>query len=205
MSTGSKIIVTVLLLLFLGGVGAADYWASRDTLIADVPTPSDQEPVMDDGETGSASSLTPGTGVAKRKAPQVADALKGLGFTTTTSSDQSMLEQVTMGNPASQSVAILKENDRIGSVVWIDTPEVKTIFNTLKESLLAAFTPAVKDLRDETKVQPGPVRNELTFLDTGLSTERLTFVRIGERLMEFHTVVGKEEVMKGAIEGLSKL
>ena len=203
MTTSSKIIVTVLLLLFLGGVGAADYWVSRDTLIAD--SGDDQEPVIDDGSTASVSSVAPGQGVAKRKALNIGETLKTLGYTTADSTDQSMVEQVTAGNPPVNTLAILKDNDRIGSVIWIDTPEVKTIFNTLKDSLLAAFSPAVKELRDETKVQPGPVRNELTFLDTGLSTERLTFVRIGERLMEFHTVVGKEEVMKGAIEGLSKL
>ncbi len=60
------------------------------------------------------------------------------------------------------------------------------------------------DLKDETlRSDTGLVRNYLTFLDPSLSTERLIFVRVRERLYEFHVVTGKEEVMNILIQSLT--
>ena len=129
-----------------------------------------------------------------------------MGYTLKLSTDLSMIGQVVGTTVPVNALTILKDNDRIGAVVWIESPEVKTTFNSLKDALLATFSPQVKDLEDTTKIDPGmPIRNVLTFLDPSLSEERLTFVRVGERFLEFHSVVGKEDAMSKAIESLSTL
>jgi hypothetical protein len=209
MTYRSKLIVTVALLLVLGGIGAADMLFSNDGLEATLPMPSGNTPLPTEQlpPTDLNQPQNPGQGVARHVAANVNDALIELGFTVQPSDDRSMLEQVVdTSSMTVTSLVILKDGDRIGAVVWVESPEVKSTFLSLKEALLAAFSPQVKDLSDETKIDPGlPIRNVLTFLDPTLSEERLTFVRVGERLMEFHTVAGKEAEMQTAIDGLSKL
>jgi len=103
-----------------------------------------------------------------------------------------------------QTLTLLQNGDRTGSVTWIDSGDVKTYFISLKEGLLAAFSPKVQDLNDETvEGDNQPVRNILTFYDPALSEERLTFVRVRERLYEFHTVLGKEQQMTAVINALT--
>lgn len=199
MTTTSKIIVTGVLLLCLIGLGTADYFFATDILSPDLVV------VQEQATSSSTQTVTsPTGGVAKHQAADVPETLQTLGFTTTASSDRSMLEQVVGTDLPLRSFTILKNGDRIGAVIWIESPEAKEYFFSLKEALLAAFSPQVRELEDVTNVDPGmPVRNILTFIDPTLSEERLTFVRSGERLLEFHTVLGKENDMKVALDGLS--
>lgn len=209
MTYRSKIIVTAALLVALGGLGAADvYWSNDNQLAADItkqPTiePSDDIPAPQTGTTDT----TPGQGVAKRQAPDVGILLTNAGFETAASADKSMLEQIAgTGSNAVKELAILKDGDRIGTVIWMDSADVKDNFLSLKDALLASFSSKVKDLEDATLANPGqPVINKLTFLDPGLSEERLTFIRVGERLMEFHIAKDKENDVQGAIDVLSTL
>jgi hypothetical protein len=201
MTYRSKITVTAALLLVLGGLGAADAYLSEEDLTAQLPMAPAGLEMPQNPET-----TTPGVGVAKKKAAPVGDTLAALGFSVQPSQDQSMLAQIVGTEMPVESLAILKDGDRIGALIYVETGNAKTYFLSLKEALLAAFSPQVQDLQDETKIEPGtPIRNQLTFLDPSLSEERLTFVRIGDRFMEFHTATDKEAEMQTAIDGLSKL
>jgi len=102
--------------------------------------------------------------------------------------------------------AILLENgDRAGVLAWTDSPHVKLYFMALKEALHQSFSPAVQDLVDETQRQEGkPVRNFLSFLDTGISEERVVFVRVRERLYEMHIAPGKDERMFGLLDRVTE-
>ncbi len=196
MTTKAKALSTGALLVVLIGLGAADY-ISNNGLPAALPSTG----------SGSVSSAivenpTNTDPVAKQAGVDVPSALSQLGYETQSSTDLSMLSQVVTGQP--QTLVLLKNSDRVGSVTWIDSPQVKAFFISLKEGLLSAFSPNVQDLRDETLQGEGqPVRNMLTFLDPSLSEERLVFVRVRERLYEFHIASGKETEMNALIEVLT--
>lgn len=104
-----------------------------------------------------------------------------------------------------ESRVILKDNDRAGAIAWVDSPKVKIYFLALKEALHSSFTPAVRDLKDQTeRLENRPPRNVLTFIDPGISEERLIFVRIRERLYEIRIAEGKDDVMQEFIERLTQ-
>lgn len=196
MTTKAKALSTGALLVVLSGLGVADY-ISNNGLPAALPAT---------GSSSVSSAIVEDPAVtdpvAKQPGVNVATAMSQLGYETQSSTDLSMLSQVVTGQP--QTLVLLKNSDRVGSVTWIDSPQVKTFFISLKEGLLSAFSPNVQDLRDETLQGEGqPVRNILTFLDTSLSEERLVFVRVRERLYEFHIASGKDTEMNALIEVLT--
>jgi hypothetical protein len=189
MTTRTKIVTTVLLLVGLTGVGAADYYLAGREYAADL---TGQEPAV----TGT------GSGVAKADGVDVAQELRAMGMTAQASEDLTFLAQVSRDEPV-QSLVILHNGDRIGSVSWIDG-DAKQAFISLKEALLSAFSADVKDLSDKTYQEPGmPTRNVLTFRDPALSEETLTFVRVRERLYEFHASGSGTVAMQTAIAALT--
>ncbi len=191
MTTRTKIVTTVLLLVGLTGVGAADYYLAGREYAADL---TGNEPVGTDTGTGS--------GVAKANGADVAQELQAMGMTAQASEDLTFLAQVSRDEPV-QSLVILQNGDRVGSVSWIDG-DAKQAFISLKEALLSAFSADVKDLSDKTYQEDGmPTRNVLTFRDPTLSEETLTFVRVRERLYEFHTSGSGSTAMQTAIAALT--
>ncbi len=200
MTTKAKVLSTGALVVVLGGLGVADYLSNNGLPASLQGTGESSSSVAMENPTGTgSSSFAP---VAKQSGVNVAETLAQMGYETQSSTDLSMLAQVVSGQP--QTLVLLKNSDRVGSVTWIDSPQVKTFFISLKEGLLSAFSPNVQDLRDETIQTEGqPVRNILTFLDPGLSEERLTFVRVRERLYEFHTATGKDAEMGTVLEALT--
>lgn len=196
MEPRNKLIVTVALLLLLGGLGAADYLYQGGEYVGSV---------ADDGTTTSDDNteLPPGA-VVKNTGPSIEETVAEQRLTAEPSGDLSLLAQIITDDTEIKSMAILSDGDRAGSVTWVETGDVKTHFIALKDALLGSFSSDMRDLRDETMQQPGePVRNVLTFIDPGLSEERIVFVRVRERLFEFHLAEGKEEVMNGFIEALT--
>lgn len=189
MSTRLKIIVTLVLLLLLGGLGAADYFLSGDEYAASV---------------SSSESNAPTVGTQKQSGPDVLSVITAAGFTTQNSEELSFIAQVAGSGATVSSAIILKNSDRAGSVTWVESRNVKNQFIALKEALLGAFSSGVSDLHDETKVETdSPVRNILSFSDPALSEERLVFVRVRERLYEFHLAKGKEDMMIELIEEIT--
>lgn len=191
MTTRSKIVTTVLLLVALTGVGAADYYFAGREYAADL-TGSEPQPT-NGGETG---------GVAKAGEADVEATLTAMGFTLAPSEDLTFLAQVSRDQEV-QSFTILQNNDRVGSVSWIDG-DSKAAFISLKEALLSAFSDQVTGLSDKTVQDEGkPTLNVLTFRDPALSEETLTFIRIRERLYEVHTALNKQDAVNAAVEALT--
>ncbi len=189
MTTRTKIVTTVLLLVGLTGVGTADYYLAGREYTADL---TGDEPGMADADSG----------VAKADGIDVARTLQAMGMVTQQSDDLTFLAQVSRDEPV-ESFAILHNGDRIGSVSWIDG-DAKQAFISLKEALLSAFSADVQDLSDKTYQEQGmPTRNVLTFRDPALSEETLTFVRIRERLYEFHVSESGNVAMQTAIDALT--
>ncbi len=192
MTTRAKITTTVLLLLTLVGVGVADYQLAGREYAADI---IGQEPVMNDNGGTTA-------GVPKADESDVSATLTALGFTLQPSEDLTFLAQVSQQEKV-QSFTILENGDRAGSVSWVDG-DSKQAFISLKEALLSAFSSDVTGLSDKTIQTEGmPTINVLTFRDPALSEETLTFVRIRERLYEFHSAQSQPDAVNGAIEALT--
>lgn len=189
MTNRAKITTTVLLLLALTGVGAADYYFAGREYAADV---TGQQP-----NTGTTAG-----GVAKAEEVDVEATLTAMGFTLAPSEDLTFLAQVAQ-NQEVNLFTILLENDRVGSVSWIDGDSKQALIS-LKEALLSAFSSDVTGLSDKTVQTEGlPTINVLTFRDPALSEETLTFVRIRERLYEFHSAQSQPDAVNNAIEALT--
>ncbi len=160
--------------------------------------PADTAPATDDDTEPSAPGGTP-----KQEGANVGKILAEQKFEIEPLAESIFLARII---PPEDGVkvtgAILLENgDRTGVLAWTDSPHVKLYFMALKEALHQSFSPAVKDLVDETQRQEDrPVRNFLSFLDTGISEERIVFVRVRERLYEMHIAPGKDERMFGLLD-----
>lgn len=203
MTTRTKIIVTVLLLIFLCGLGFADYFFSSGGLNDEANGTGGTTSGALIPDTDTEAILPPGA-VRKQSGPPVEQTITDAGFTTGNTNDLSFLSQIAGSGAEIHALAILQNGDRAGAVTWMESPKVKNYFIALKEALLATFSPQVQDLRDETlQGENRPVRNMLTFFDPTLSTERLVFVRVRERFYEFHIAKGKEEAMNALIETMT--
>lgn len=127
-----------------------------------------------------------------------------LEFTAEETTQLSLLSAVVKEPSLVTTRVLLLNGDRAGLLAWIETPNVKDVFLVLKESLSTLFSPEVRDLLDEMQSPAGkPPRNFLTFLDPNLSEERFVFVRVRERLYEFHIAPGKDETMYKLVEALT--
>jgi hypothetical protein len=232
MSPRAKLITTLALLLFLGGLGATDYFLSDtggeltasvdDTTYENVVSVYNSSAAVEENSVSSATSVTAtssaattvsvvqpssiaqSTGVKKQSGPDVQSLVQENGYTTAPSDALSFIAQVAGSESQIHSLAILQDGDRAGSVTWVESADVKNQFIALKEALLTSFSPQVRDLKDETlQGDDLPVRNQLSFFDPSLSTEKLFFVRVRERLFEFHITNGKDEAMKSLIEAIT--
>ena len=201
MSSQSKLLITAAFLLCLVGIGSADALFTRSLIMLPslgdteeiVPPPTDQPPPPDNSG-----------GITKQSGPNVREVLQALGLEQSTTQDVSIIRRVIPEEINVQTTVLLKDGDRIGMISWAETPLVKTYFLALKEALHTSFTAQMTDLVDETQRPEGkPVRNFLTFLDPGLSPERLVFIRVRERMYEFHIAEGKDDQMFLLVEALT--
>ena len=210
MQTRSLLLVGIIV-LGLAGLGVAD------VLFVEGGMPSSEGATTSASSSSSLSSsgviLPPGgsssslseAGVRKNPGADILQIIVQQGFTFEDASEQTLLGGMVQNRVPVQAKVLLKGGDRAGLVVWIETPEVKTYFRTLKEALHPLFSPEVTDLLDEIQRNPGrPPRNFLTFLDPGISEERMVFVRVRDRLFEFHIVKEQEKAMYDLIEELTK-
>ena len=145
-------------------------------------------------------------GIKKATGPDVLLTLTRLGFEIERSSELTILRTVIPEGAAEvNTYALLLNGDRAGLIAWTESAEVKNYFLALKEALHASFSPRVKDLLDETQRIPGkPPRNFLSFLDEGLSPERLVFLRVRERLYEIRITEGNDETIFRAVDALTQ-
>ena len=203
------IFLSGVIILGLTGLGAADVLlvekglptqavSSSSSSVAALPPPG----YSPEGTSSSAGSET---GVRKKAGADVLQMTVAQGFTFEDTQQETLIGGMAGTRVAVQTKVLLKDGDRAGLMAWMETPDVKTWFRTLKEALHPLFSPEVKDLLDEIQRQEGrPPRNFLTFLDPGISEERLVFVRVRDRLFEFRIAEGKEDAMYQLIEALTK-
>ena len=173
---------------------------------ASVSSVSSAAPTVDITPTPAPSSETPPEGAVTKKSDTdpLSIALR-LNFTAEETDEKSLLSAVVKEPSLVQTRVLLLNGDRAGLLAWIETPNVKQVFLVLKDSLATLFSPEVRDLLDEMQSPSGkPPRNFLTFLDPALSEERFVFVRIRERLYEFHIATGKDEAMYKLVEALTE-
>ena len=198
-------VLTLMLLLFIADA----------TLIEGMPKEAQAEVISIDTQpttpppTKSPTPNTPpatGGGVRKATGPDVLEALVKNSFTFDNTRERFVLTKVLEGNTDTVTTkALLIDGDRAGAIAWIGSPNVKKHYLVLKEALHSAFTPEVKDLLDETQRRENHhTRNLLTFFDPGILPERVVFVRVRERLYEFHIAEGSSNAIFNLIEDLTK-
>lgn len=136
----------------------------------------------------------------------VQDVIAQLQFTAQESSEDTLLHQLAAGDaPPLHTLVLLAENDRSALLSWIESKDAGSYFSALKEALSSTFSPDLQDLRDDREELPGNrTREILSFRDRALSTERITIVRTGNFLYEFHISPGHDERLAPLIEALSR-
>ncbi|MBU2213949.1 hypothetical protein KKC44_01485 [Patescibacteria group bacterium] len=191
----SKTLVTLGLIVVLVGLGTADAIFTE----ARLPSiePADQEPVI---RPPSQPTVT-----QKSYGPNVLETIVSQRFTFSNTGESGLIERIITDGTKVESRTLIKDGDRSGLIAWTDSPRVKVYFLALKEALHTSFSPQVQDLIDETQREPGrPIQNLLTFFDPAISEDRLVFIRVRERLFEFHIAKDKDDVLFGLIEELTK-
>jgi hypothetical protein len=204
MKEKTKVTIGLLSLMLL--LGIAD-----SALLEGLPEKERQEIVFDDPvvqQQPDTPTVTPAPtgGVRKALGPDILQTLVSNNFTFDDTRERFILTKVLEGNQDTVTTkALLIKGDRAGAIGWISSPNVKKHYLVLKEALHSAFTPEVKDLLDETQRRENhPTRNLLTFFDPGILPERVVFVRVRERLYEFHISEGSSNAIFNLIEGLTK-
>ena len=201
-----KTTVTTGLITLMVLLGVAD-----GVLVEGLPTTTEPATVVDTNQrinepTNSLpSDAAPVGAVRKNQGPDVLQTLISNTFTFGDSRDTFILAQVVdTKTDTLNTKALLIDGDRAGAIGWIDSPNVKRHYLVLKEALHSAFTPDIRDLLDETQRRENhPTRNLLTFIDPGILPERVVFVRVRERLYEFHIAEGSSDVIFNLIEDLT--
>ena len=206
-------LLTLMLLLGIADVALVEGLPKASDQVAQVPTTNNQQPTTSPTPSKPKppvatppSTQPPVGGVRKSQGPDVLESLINNQFTFTDSREKMILQKVIpQGETILNTKVLLLNGDRAGSIAWVSSPNVKKYYLVLKEALHSAFTPDVSDLLDETQRREGhPTRNLLTFLDPGLSQERVVFIRVRERLYEFRVAEGASEAIFDLIEDLTK-
>ncbi len=159
-------------------------------------------------QTGASSSASTvvrkGVSTRKKSGVDVNAVLASLQLIPQQSTEASLLELTAQGI-GTQTMVLLQNNDRAALFSWIESDDVKMIFSSLKQALQEQFSPKLKELIDETKTQEnGPPVDVLSFTDPAISPEKVLFLRVRNRLYEFHIVPKSEEVIEQLIAALSK-
>ena len=202
-----KVTVTLGLLILLSALGTVDALLTTKPILVDTDAldivVEQPDPVIQDT---SPTPTPPVQGVRKQTGPNVLEVLTQQGYTFKETDELSVLGKIIPSErDAVQSRVLTKEKDRIGLIAWAESSEVKKDFIILKEALHISFSPQVQDLIDETQRREGhPTRNLLTFLDPALSQERIVFIRVRQRLYEFHISPDKDDMVFELIDVLTE-
>ncbi len=194
MSPSAKVFSTAGLLAILLVLGSADAYFTGGLNAL----PAVDQAIEDDGPDDT------GTGVARRNGADVFDILNELGIVTESTREESLLDQIVPDGTVVEKRVILDMNDRLGFFSWVETADVKVYLSALKDALRSSFSSQMRDLVDEVQERDGkPVRDVLSFLDPAINGERILFVRVRQRLFEFHVPEGKEEKIQEVMDALT--
>lgn len=195
------VIATVLTVVLLA-VGGADYWF--------VERPHQSEDQMNQGSSSedTMSSTSSATAVPKgvsKHQVNIDDILTGLALTPVDTQEPSLIGQVAGPSVPVQTKVLMQSNDRAALFAWVDTPDVKSLFLTLKQTLQPLFSSQVKDINDESfEPENGPPYDVLSFTDPAISPEKILFVRVRTRLYEFHIAAGQENTIQQMVSELTR-
>lgn len=194
MSSPHKLAVTLAYILVLGSIGATDAYLTRDRIVIPARTPTP--------DSGSASSAD---GIEKNSGANVFETLSRFNLATQTTREESLLRRIIPSDVIVESRVLLRGNDRIAFFSWVESPDVKSYAIALKEALHASFSDDLQDLVDEVQEDPElPTRDVLTFLDPAIHEDRLLFVRVRQRLYEFHIAPGREPEVQELLDALTE-
>ena len=200
--------ITVGLLTILVVLGSFDaLLVENKKLLTRLEEPTTQDPPeITTTAINITSSVASVEGTRKMEAKDVLEILTVEQFNfVDPKRERSLTEQIIPGDVATvQAKVLVKDGDRIGLIAWTDSPQVKIYFLALKEALHSTFSPQMRDLVDEVQEREGkPPRNLLTFLDPAINEERVVFIRVRERLYEFHIADEKDDIIFDLIETLT--
>jgi len=228
-----SVLFGIFILVGLAGLGVADAFLtnartpalppiaeepSSEPTTVEPPTVAGSGAELSSAAASSASSLAsssssssdspvpavPG-GVLKANGPDVDQTLAANQLTANETNERSLLQGIVTDGTEVSTRVLMINGDRAGLISWVDSPKVKLYFLSLKEALSQSFSAEVRDLVDETQQPAGkPVRNLLSFFDPSIAEERLAFVRVRERLYEFHIATGSDDAIFALIDALSK-
>lgn len=144
-------------------------------------------------------------GVKPERSPDVTIVLNDAKVTMQETGEKSLLARIVPETVPIHTSVLIGENDRLALFSYVESPDVRAYFFGLKDALQASFSAQVKDLIDITETPEGhPTRNTLSFLDPALSEEKLLFLRVRNRLYEFHIANGKEGAVQTLVTKLAE-
>jgi hypothetical protein len=200
-----------IIVLIAGGLFTADYVLKErphamegEEIVATDPNINSSAGAVSSAASSSAF-VKKGTSTKKAMGVNIEAVLAQLQLISTPTTEASLIT-LTAPDPALvQTRALLKNNDRAFLLSWIEHDDVKGIFAALKQALQAQFSPQVSDLVDETRTpHGGAVVDVLTFLDPAISTEKIIFLRVRNRLYELHIAQNGASLADQLIAELSK-
>ncbi len=120
--------------------------------------------------------------------------------------DEASLLALTVNDPSLvKTMALLRNNDRALLFAWAEGDQVKTILSAIKQALQDQFSGKLSGLVDETRTQEnGPPYDILSFTDPAISTERIIFLRVRNRLYEIHVAANGADVVDALLAALTK-
>lgn len=145
-----------------------------------------------------------GVSTKKKSSVDVRATLSALQFIQAPTKETSILKIIAQGMNT-ETIVLLLNNDRAALFSWIENDDVKNVFSALKQALQEQFSPKLTGLIDETQTpENGPPVDILSFTDPSISPEHVVFLRVRNRLYEFHIAAKGEDSIKALIAELSK-
>lgn len=214
----SSVIAGIVLILVAGGLMTADLivrelprQASETVAMEPDPIPVAEPttaPSSEASESSSSSSrrvVKKGVSTKKAQGESVEDILQNLDLTSQETTEKGFLSFLITSSSSVKTSILLKNNDRAFLFSWVEDDNIKPLFNGLKQALSEQFSGKLTDLIDTTKTSDtGPIVDILSFIDPELSPEKVTFVRVRNRLYEIHTAANGTGTLDALIEALSQ-
>lgn len=225
---GKTVLAGFVIAVIAGGLAAADYvLLERPVPVEEPATP--QEPVIIGSSASSEPAVLPpgppdtlpppppessssaprvvkkGQSTKKAGSVNVTDVFATLQLVSQQTGEASFLFFTSPDRNAVQTFVLLKNNDRAFLFSSLESDDVKAIFSGLKQALQEQFSGKVTDLVDENRTpEDGPPVDILSFMDPALSSEKIIFLRVRNRLYEIHVAKNGEDVVDRLVEELSK-
>ncbi len=168
-------------------------------------TPPPQPPPVEGAPDAPLPEEAPAPELPAQSRPDVLAILDMQGITAEGTNELSLLRRVVPPGFPVETRVLLREGDRLGLLSWTETPDAEVFFLSLKEALHESFSPEVRDLLDGVLEREGKLPSfTLTFLDPTISSERITFLRNGQRLYELRITEGREDIGTALVDALSE-